>query len=134
MLSAALSACGTTYPDDLRSLQSDAMAAAQLTGAEVSRTTQYDAELGGLMGKPRAAQIQIAYSVGREADASSVKDEAVELAQAAGWDISDPQAEIVQGTKTLGTGDADIGIYFVEEGGEERLIIRLEHDFDHPTS
>jgi hypothetical protein len=72
--------------------------------------------------------------VGPEADASSVKNEAVELAQAAGWDISDPEAEVVQGTKTFETGDADIGIYFVEEEGEGRLIIRLKHDFDHPTS
>jgi hypothetical protein len=110
------------------------MAAAAISGATVARTSEHDAQLGALMGKQEAAQILVAYTVQSGVDPESVKAEAVAQAQAAGWDIADSAEDVVQGTKRLETGDATIGIAFVDEDGEERLIVRLAHEFNHPTS
>lgn len=110
------------------------MAAADIAGATIARTSDHDAQLEALMGKQEAAEILVSYAVQSGVDPASVKAEAVAQAQAAGWDITDPAEDVVQGTKRLETGDATIGIYFVDEDGEERLIVRLEHEFNHPTS
>jgi hypothetical protein len=126
-----LTGCSQTFPDDLRDLKADPMASAELANTTAARVTESDAEVGGVTGKPTEARIHTVYSIA-DADASSVKQDAVQQAVRTGWDIKDPNAEVVVGTKELDTGQAEIAIYFVEEDGEQRLLIRLVHDFDHP--
>ena len=117
-LGVASSACGTTYRADLQSLQGDPMAAPDVPGAELARSSEVHAEAGAT-GKATQAHFTAAYSVPAGGDKASVQREAVQQAQAAGWAIEDPDAEIVVGTKRLATGEAEIGIYFVDEEGEQ---------------
>jgi len=109
-------------------------ACATISGATIARTSEHDAQLDALMGKQQAAEILVAYTLQPDADPASVKEEAVVQAGAAGWDIADPADDVVQGAKRLETGDATIDIYFIDEDGEERLIVRLAHEFNHPTN
>jgi hypothetical protein len=132
-LAAVLAGCATTYREDLRSLQSDPMAAADISGATLVDTSEHDAQLDGLMGKQQAAEVLLTYAMQSGVDPASLKDQAVAKAEAAGWDIADAGSEVVRGTKQLDSGTASIGIYFVGEAGAQQLVVRLEHDFNHPT-
>lgn len=124
-----VTACNTVYPEYLAALREDPMASVALEGAATGDRSEHEASIGGLMGKPSHARIQIAYGLERDADPQRVKDRAIDAAATAGWAIDDADAEVVRGTKTLAGGDAEIAIYFVEPA---RLIIRLEHESDPP--
>lgn len=56
-LALLVAGCATTYRDDLRSLQADPMAQADIPVATLTRTSEHDAQLDGLMGKQEAAEI-----------------------------------------------------------------------------
>lgn len=77
------------------------MAAADISGATIARTSEHDAQLDALMGKQQAAEILVAYTLQPGADRASVREEAVAQAGAAGWDIADPADDVVQGAKRL---------------------------------
>ena len=83
-LGVASSACGTTYRADLQSLQGDPMAAPDVPGAELARSSEVHAEAGAT-GKATQAHFTAAYSVPAGGDKASVQREAVQQAQAAGW-------------------------------------------------
>jgi hypothetical protein len=124
------SGCATTYPADLDSLQRDPMAQLVIPGTELVRTSERDASLAN---KPVPARLSNSYRVLTDADPAVVHAEAIAQAERHEWDIEDPDAEIVQGTKRLETGNGGIAIYFIEEEGEQRLLIRLAHEWTHPT-
>lgn len=121
--------CATVYPEYLAALRSDAMASAAIQGAEIEDRFEQDASIGGVLGKPVHAQIQLSYSIEPDADPKVAKDEAVEEASVSGWTINDPTADVVRGTKGIAGGEAAIAIYFADP---RRLIVRLEHEFDPP--
>lgn len=124
------SGCETTYPAELDSLQQDPMATLQLPGAELVRTSERDATIWS---KPSPARLSNSYRVLADADPAAVRAEAIAQAEHHGWDVEDAEAEIVQGTKQLDTGSGGISIYFIEEEGEQRLLVRLGHEWTHAT-
>jgi hypothetical protein len=122
--------CATTYPEDLDSLQRDPMAQLELPGTELARNSERDAVLGS---KPVPARLSNSYRILADADPSAVRAEAIAQAERHGWEIQDPDAEIVQGSKRFDTGNGGIAIYFIEAEGENRLLVALQHEWTHPT-
>lgn len=132
LLAAAIAGCTTTFAEDLRSLQSDAMASPALPGTELVRKSETDAEVG-FMHKPGLAMIQLTFkTTGR--DLASIKEDAVDRAQAAGWRVDDRDADVVRGQKEFDTGGATIGISIIDTEEGQRLLIILTHEFNHPTN
>jgi hypothetical protein len=134
-LAGLLVACGPTFPEHLPALQADPMGSLELPGASVERRSENDADTG-LMNKPAKAKILTVFSVHPDTDPEAVREAAIDEAEAAGWFLDDVNADVVQGTKTLSTGEAEIAIYFsVDYSGPEpviqtdELIVLLEHDW-----
>jgi hypothetical protein len=125
-----LTACSQVFAEDLRALKADPMATLEISGATLVRTSESEAEVG-LMAKPSLARIFNYYRVSGD-DRSAVKLEAVKRAEEGGWKLANPNARVVVGSKDLVTGHAEIGIYFVEQNGEQLLLVLLTHAFDHP--
>jgi len=130
-----LVACGPTFPEHLPALQADPMGSLELSGASVERRSENDAATG-LMNKPSRAKILTVFAVHPDADPDAVRVAAIEEAEAVGWLLDDVNADVVQGSKTLSTGEAGIAIYFsVNYSGAEpaiqtdELIVLLEHDW-----
>lgn len=119
----ALAACSGAHPD-LRALRDDPLAHLELPGASLQRRTETAA--GKTLGKPNPAQILQTYAIEDRPRAEAVRRTAIEKAEAAGWRITDPDAEPISGRKTVATGDADLSIYLVEENQGLRLVVVLE--------
>lgn len=122
--------CATTYPADLQSLQRDPMAELALPGIELVRPSEQEAILAS---KPAPAGLSNSYRILADADPATVRVEAIAQAERHGWNLQDPDAEIVRGSKQLDTGNGGIAIYFIEAEGEQRLLVALQHEWTHPT-
>jgi|SRR5919108_5069304 hypothetical protein len=123
-----LAGCGTTYPEDLRALQADPMAGVELSDGELVQEFTTDASART---KLTAATYTAEYRPDDGVTVQELFDEAVATAIDAGWDMDAPGETSVEGSKRLETGAARISIASGVVDDEERLIIFLEHEFDH---
>lgn len=121
----------TRYPEDLQSLQRDPMADAAFANAELVRSSAKEAET--LTGKPSPAAISNVYRP-IAGTIAQLQEAAIKLAVANGWSLDAPRDDVVTGHKNVESGGAQISIYPIDEQGEQALLVRLEHDWDHPTT
>ena len=125
----ALAGCGTTYPEDLAALRADPMAGVELPGGELVLESTTDASAKT---KRTFATYTARYRPDDGVTMQELFDEAVAAAIESGWDMNAPGETSVEGTKQLETGEARISIASGKIEGEDRLVIYLEHEFDHP--
>jgi hypothetical protein len=126
----ALAGCGTTYPEDLAALRADPMAGVELSGGEIVHEIGSDASVRA--SKPQRASYTVRYRPDAGVSLQELREEAIALAADSGWQLGEPDETSVEGAKQLETGTARISIASGVVEGEERLVIRLEHEFDHP--
>ena len=125
----ALAGCGTIYPEDLAALRADPMAGIELPGGELVLESTTDASART---KRTFATYTARYRPDDGVTMQELLDEAVAAATESGWDMDAPGMTSVEGTKQLETGAARISIASGVIEGEDRLVIYLEHEFDHP--
>ena len=134
---ASYSARQITRPRSRRRRRTGAypLATLELEGASVDRRIESDAD-GSLMDKPTRARILTVYAIAPDADPGAVRSAALNAARDGGWHLEDDSAEVVNGTRALPAGQAEIAIYFSVDysSGEatpvdDELIIALEHEW-----
>ena len=126
----ALSACGTTYPEDLEALRADPMAGVALDGGLLLHANTTEASVG--LQKRTFATYVARYRPHEGVTAEGLRDEAVDAAADAGWEMGTLGMSSVEGTKELATGAARININAGVIDGDNVVVIYIEHEFDHP--
>jgi hypothetical protein len=126
----ALAGCGTTYPEDLRALRADPMAGVELARGEIVHEIGTEASV--MASKRQFATYSVRYRPEAGVTLQELREEAIAAAADSGWELSEPDETSVDGTKQLETGEARISIASAVVDGDERLVIILEHEFDHP--